>query len=64
MLYSVEEIDSSHELYEPTVALRQTDLFPVGRVTRAYIQDEQEDKSTLLVARKNRNVLGCGRLTV
>ena len=62
MLYSVEEIDSTHELYESTVALRQTELYPVGRVTRSYILDEQEDGSTLLVVLKNRHLLGCARL--
>lgn len=64
MLYSVEEIDSEHDLYEPTVAMRQVDLYPVGRVTRSYIQDELENKSILLVALKNRKLLGCGRITV
>ena len=62
MLYSVEEISKESDLYEPTVAMRQVDLFPVGRVTRSYIQDDLEDKSTLLVALKNRKLLGCGRL--
>ncbi|MEZ0575072.1 GNAT family N-acetyltransferase [Halodesulfovibrio aestuarii] len=64
MLYSVEEIDKEHELYEPTVAMRRVDLYPVGRVTRSYIQDELEDESTLLVAVKNRKLLGCSRLTL
>ncbi|MFA9396178.1 MAG: GNAT family N-acetyltransferase [Halodesulfovibrio sp.] len=64
MLYSVEEIDKESDLYEPTVAMRRVDLFPVGRVTRSYIQDDLEDKSTLLVALKNRKLLGCGRLTL
>ena len=64
MLYSVEEIDRDHDLYEPTVAMRQTDLYPVGRVTRSYIQDELEDDSTLVVALRNRKLLGCGRLTM
>lgn len=64
MLYSVEKIDKEHELYEPTVAMRRVDLYPVGRVTRSYILDDQEDKSTLLVALKNRKLLGCGRLTL
>ncbi|MCT4627015.1 GNAT family N-acetyltransferase [Halodesulfovibrio sp.] len=64
MLYSVEEIDTEHDLYEPTVAMRQVDLYPVGRVTRSYIQDELENKSILLVALKNRTLLGCGRITI
>ncbi|OBQ50171.1 GNAT family N-acetyltransferase [Halodesulfovibrio spirochaetisodalis] len=64
MLYSVEEIDKEHDLYEPTVAMRQVDLYPVGRVTRSYILDDLEDTSTLLIALKNRTLLGCGRLTI
>lgn len=64
MLYSVEEIDTDHDLYELTVAMRQVDLYPVGRVTRSYIQDELENKSILLVALKNRTLLGCGRITI
>lgn len=64
MLYSVEEIDKENDLYEPTVAMRRVELFPVGRVTRSYVQDDLEDKSTLLVALKKRKLLGCGRLTV
>lgn len=64
MLYSVEEIDQEHDLYEPTVAMRQTDLYPVGRVTRSYIQDEREEDSTLVVALRNRKLLGCGRVTM
>ncbi|MCG8532485.1 MAG: GNAT family N-acetyltransferase [Desulfovibrionales bacterium] len=64
MLYSVEEIDQDHDLYEPTVAMRQTDLYPVGRVTRFYIQDELEEDSTFVVALRNRKLLGCGRLTM
>ncbi|SIO38291.1 GNAT family N-acetyltransferase [Halodesulfovibrio marinisediminis] len=64
MLYSVEEIDKEHDLYEATVAMRCVDLYPVGRVTRSYIQDELEDRCILLVALKNRKVLGCGRLSL
>lgn len=64
MFYSVEEIDKDNDLYEKTVAMRCVDLYPVGRVTRSYIQDELEDQSILLVALKNRKVLGCGRLTL
>lgn len=64
MLYSVEKIDKESDLYEPTVAMRRVDLYPVGRVTRSYIQDDLEDESTLLVALKNRKLLGCGRLTL
>lgn len=64
MLYSVEEIDKEHELYESTVAMRQVDLYPIGRVIRSYIQDDLEDESRLLVALKNRKLLGCGRLTL
>lgn len=64
MLYSVEKIDKENDLYEPTVAMRRVDLYPVGRVTRSYIQDDLEDESTLLVALKNRKLLGCGRLTL
>lgn len=64
MLYSVEKIDKEHELYEPSVAMRRVELYPVGRVTRSYILDDQEDQSTLLVALKNRKLLGCGRLTM
>ena len=64
MLYSVEKIDKENDLYEPTVAMRRVDLYPVGRVTRSYIQDDLEDDSTLLVALKKRKLLGCGRLTL
>lgn len=64
MLYSVEEIDSTHELYESTVSLRQTELYPVGRVTRSYILDELEENSVLLVVLKNKHLLGCARFTM